>query len=82
MNVPSVVNTIRVVVAVVRAGIDAVRVAVDELRDLLIVERRQRARLRGGTAVVAETAGGETDRDGGRDCRRASEYECSCVASP
>ena len=36
---------VRVVVAVAAARVDAVRVAVDELRDLLVVERRQRAAL-------------------------------------
>src|SRR6188472_4049342 len=37
---------VRVVVAVVATGVDAVRVAIDQLRDLLIVERRKRALLR------------------------------------
>src|ERR671913_23639 len=47
-------KNVRIVVAVFRTRVDAVCVAVDELRNLLIVERRQRAGLRGGTTLLAE----------------------------
>ena len=46
MKTPSAREDVRVVVAVVGAGVDAVRVAIDQLRDLLIVERGERPLLR------------------------------------
>src|SRR5690606_9746140 len=56
---------IRVVVAVVRAGVDAVRVTVDQLGDLEIVERGQlRGRLRLSRRAAELEAAGEERGDG------------------
>src|SRR5690606_17694433 len=57
---------IRVVVAVVCARVDRVGVAVHELRNLVIVERRQRGGLRVGRCAAGfETAekGGDAESD-------------------
>ncbi len=45
MKTPSASEHIRVIVSIVRTGVDAVCVAVGELNDLLVVERRERRLL-------------------------------------